>query len=267
MSLTLFLATWAAVLGALIGSFLNVVIYRVPAGLSIVRPPSACPGCKTPISARDNVPVLSWLALRGRCRSCAEPISRRYPAVELLTAVLFVAVVLRFASGTPADLWAVPAFWVLAGLAVSLSAIDLDVQRLPDPIVFFGYAAGGGLLVSASLLGAGDGTDALIRAAIGGVGMYVFHFVLMFAWPAGMGFGDVKLSLLTGMFLAWLGWGPLAVGVTSSYVLGVVFAAVLAATGHKTKGIPFGPSMFAGVALGVAFGEPLWAAYLTTVGL
>ena len=102
MSLTLFLAAWSAVLGALIGSFLNVVIYRVPAGLSIVRPPSACPGCRTAIRARDNVPVLSWLVLRGRCRSCAEPISRRYPAVELLTAVLFVAVVLRFAGGPPA---------------------------------------------------------------------------------------------------------------------------------------------------------------------
>ena len=263
---TLFVTVWAALLGGLIGSFLNVVIYRVPAGLSIVRPPSACPGCRSPIAVRDNIPVLSWLLLRGRCRSCGEPISKRYPVVELLTAVLFVGVVFRFAGGGPADLWAVPAFWVLAGLAVSLSVIDLDVHRLPNPIVFFGYAAGGVLLVAASLLGAGDGTDALIRAVYGGVGMFVFHFVLMCAWPAGMGFGDVKLALVTGMFLGWLGWGPLFIGVVLSYVLGVVFAGVLAVTGHKTKGVPFGPSMFAGAALGVAFGQPLWAAYLTTLG-
>lgn len=264
--MTVVLLPFTTLLGALIGSFLNVVIHRVPAGQSVVRPPSACPGCGARIRPYDNVPVLSWLVLRGRCRDCAAPISKRYPLVEALTAALFAAVTVRFAGGTDVtDLWALPAFLLLAALGVALSGIDLDVHRLPNPLVFTGYLAGGPLLVAASLLGAGDGTDALVRAAIGGVGLFTFHFAAMVAYPAGMGFGDVKLAGVTGMYLAWLGWGPLAVGVMASYLIGAVAGLVLG-KGKRGQGIPFGPCMFAGVAVGIAVGQPLWDAYLGLLG-
>lgn len=259
--MTVVLLPFTTLLGALIGSFLNVVIHRVPAGLSVVSPPSACPGCGTRIRPWDNVPVLSWLVLRGRCRDCAEPISKRYPLVEALTAALFAAVTVRFGGGELTDLWALPAFLLLTALGVALSGIDLDTHRLPNPLVFTGYLAGGPLLVAASLLGAGDGTDALVRAGIGAAAMFGLHFAAMVAYPGGMGFGDVKLAGVTGMYLAWLGWGPLAVGVMASFVIGAVVGLALG-KGRRGQGIPFGPFMFTGVAVGVAVGEPLWAAYL-----
>lgn len=263
--MTALVVAFTALLGALLGSFLNVVIHRVPAGQSVVHPPSACPSCRTRIRPRDNVPVLSWLMLRGRCRDCAEPISRRYPLVEALTAVLFAAVAVRFGgSGDVADLWAMPAFLLLASLGVALSGIDLDVHRLPNPLVFTGYLVGAPLLLAATLLGAGDGSAALVRAAIGAVGIFAFHFVAMLAYPGGMGFGDVKLAGVTGMYLAWLGWGPLVVGVMASYVIGAG-AGLVAGKGKRGQGIPFGPCMFAGVALGVTAGEPLWSAYLSLI--
>ena len=259
-------ALWAGLVGAVIGSFLNVVIYRVPAGLSIARPPSACPTCHTQIRARDNVPILSWLALRGRCRTCREPISRRYPVVEAVTAVLFAAVALHFGLATT-DAWSILPFWVLTAAAVALSAIDLDTGRLPDPIVGFAYAAGGVALLGATLAGAGDGPGALGRAALGAAALFALHLVAFLAYPKGIGFGDVKLAGVTGMFLAWLGWGPLLVGVLASYVVGLLAVVVLAACGRGTRAIPFGPAMFAGAWLGVAVGAPMWHTYLQVMGL
>lgn len=155
------LATFVAMLGLAVGSFLNVVAYRVPLGLSVVSPPSACPGCSTEIRARDNVPVLSWLALRGRCRDCAEPISVRYPIVELITGVLFIAVAVAFlppilpapdAATAVAGALVLVAFLTLAALSVALTAIDLDVQRLPDRLVIPGYVVGGVLLPASAVL-------------------------------------------------------------------------------------------------------------------
>ena len=135
----------------------------------------------------------------GRCRTCREPISARYPIVEALTAVLFVGVALRFGMGT-ATSWAIGPFWVLAACAVALSAIDLDTHRLPDPIVGFAYLAGGAGLLAASAAGAGDGLDALGRAGIGAAAGFTLHLVALIAYPQGMGFGDVKLAGVTGMF-------------------------------------------------------------------
>ncbi len=245
-----------AVLGLLVGSFLNVVVWRVPRGESVVHPPSACPGCGRPIRPRDNVPVLSWLLLRGRCRDCGTRISVRYPAVELASAVLFGLVAWHV------EPWAVPAFAYLAAVGLALALIDLDTHRLPNVIVLPSYPVLAALLTLASW-GTGD-WPALLRALIGGTALWAGYFALCLAYPRGMGFGDVKLAGLLGGALAWLGWGAFAVGAFGAFLLGGVFSVVLLVTGRARRGtgIPFGPWMLLGAAVGVAVGEPLWAAYL-----
>jgi leader peptidase (prepilin peptidase) / N-methyltransferase len=245
-----------AVLGALVGSFLNVVVHRLPRRESLVRPRSRCPRCGVPVAPRDNVPILSWLLLRGRCRDCGTPISVRYPLVEAGTAVLFGLVGLRM------DPWAVPAFAYLAAVGVALALIDLDTHRLPDVIVLPSYAVLAVLLTVASA-GTGD-WSALLRAGIGGVALWTLYFAMVVAYPRGMGFGDVKLAGLLGGCLAWLGWGPFAVGSFGAFLLGGLFSLGLLATGRASRGsgIPFGPWMIAGAAVGIAAGAPLWDAYL-----
>jgi len=251
-------AVIAGALGLVIGSFLNVVIWRVPRGLSIVSPPSACPKCAASIRRRDNIPVLSWVVLRGRCRDCDAPISRRYPLVELGTAALFVLVVLRFDAG-----WPTLAYLYLAAIAVALALIDLDVHKLPNAIVLPAYGVGLALLALASW-GTGD-WGALVRALIGSAALFAFYFLTVLVYPAGMGFGDVKLAGVVGLFLGWLGWGALIVGAFGAFLLGGVFSIALLVSGRATRksGIPFGPWMLLGAAVGVAVGERLWADYLS----
>lgn len=252
-----------AVLGLVVGSFLNVVIHRVPEGASVVRPRSACPSCGHVIGARDNVPVLSWLLLRGRCRSCGARIPARYPAVELVTAALFVVTGAHV--GTTYGPAAVPAFLYLAAIGVALTVIDVQVHRLPNAIVLPSYPVLAVLLAVASW-GTGD-WPALLRAVIGGVVLYVVYFLLAVAKPGGMGFGDVKLAGLLGAALAWCGWPELAVGSFAAFLLGGVYALVLLALGRagRTSGIPFGPWMILGAALGIGFGATVWDAYLGLV--
>jgi leader peptidase (prepilin peptidase)/N-methyltransferase len=248
------------VFGAGIGSFLNVVIWRVPRGESIVSPPSACPACGHRIRRRDNVPLVSWLVLRGRCRDCAAPISRRYPLVEALTAALFVLVIVRFSGGP--TLGAVPAYWYLAAIGVALSLIDLDTHRLPDAIVLPSYPVLAVLLAVASWT-SGD-FSGLVRAGIGSLSLTAFYFLLRVRKPGGMGLGDVRLAGVLGGGLAWLGWGAFAGGAFGAFLAGGVFSIGLVAAkraGGKTR-VPFGPWMVVGAAIGVAFGEPLWTAYL-----
>jgi len=257
------LAAWlvaaAALLGLVVGSFLNVVVWRVPRGQSVVRPRSACPACGHPIRARDNVPVLSWLLLRGRCRDCGEPISPRYLVVELGTAVLFALVAWRFGYA-----WETPVFLWLAGAAIALALIDVEHHRLPDAIVGPSYVVAAVGLDAIAL--ASGRLDDLARAGAGGAVLLAFYFALLFAYPAGMGWGDVKLAGLLGLHLGWLGWGTLVVGAFAAFVLGGLFAIgllVAGRAGRKTK-VPFGPWMLLGAAVGVAVGEPLWSAYLGT---
>lgn len=252
-----------AALGLVVGSFLNVVVWRVPRGESVVRPPSACPACGHPIRPRDNVPVVSWLVLRRRCRDCAAPISARYPVVEAATAVLFLLVLWRFAGGP--TLAALPAYWYLAAIGLALSLIDVETSRLPNAIVLPGYPV---LLVLLTAASWGDGDfAALARAGIGGAGLLVFYFLLRVLRPGGMGLGDVKLAGLLGAALAWLGWGAFVVGAFAAFLVGGVFSLGLVFAGRasrKTR-VPFGPWMVLGAAVGVACGESLWAAYLDLV--
>ena len=247
--------------GLIIGSFLNVVIWRVPRGRSVVRPASACPACGAAIRAYDNVPIVSWLVLRGRCRDCHAAISVRYPAVEALTSVAFVLVALRFL-GEPAEAWATPAYLYLAAIAVALALIDIDTHRLPDSIILPSI---GVMLVLLAVASAATGDWSRFgRALIGATVLFGTYFAMLVAYPAGMGFGDVKLAAVLGLSLAWLGWGPLAVGAFAAFVLGGVFSLLLVATGkaNRKTAVPFGPWMLLGAASGIGAGTSLWAAYL-----
>ncbi len=247
-------------------------------------------GCGQQIRGYDNIPVLSWLVLRGKCRGCRAGISVRYPLVELGTAVFFGVVAWwgvsgglaatlrdgRFAipQGTElagaelaALVLAIVAFLWLAGVSVALALIDLDTKRLPNVIVLPSYLVGGALLAASSIL-IGN-YSALITAGIGLVAMWVAYYLMAIAYPGGMGFGDVKLAGVLGLYLGWLGWGPLAVGAFSAFLLGGFFslALLLARRADRKSGIPFGPWMLAGAWLGIFFGESIWTAYLTLYGL
>jgi leader peptidase (prepilin peptidase)/N-methyltransferase len=235
------------VLGLLIGSFLNVVIHRVPRGESIVRPGSHCPACSTPVRGVHNIPIIGWLMLRGRCASCKTTISLRYPIVESTTALLFVAVALRF--GFSALL---PAYLYLTAIAVALAAIDFDVQRLPDAIVLPSYVIGVLLLMPAGAIN-GDWHSA-VRGLLAMTGLFALYFVLAIAYPGGMGFGDVKLAGLLGLYLGWLSWGSVVVATFSAFLLGALVggALMIARRATRKSAIPFGPFMLAG-ALGALF--------------
>ncbi|MDN4616242.1 prepilin peptidase [Leifsonia sp. F6_8S_P_1B] len=267
-----------AVFGALIGSFLNVVVFRVPAGRSIVAPPSACGSCGEQIRPYDNIPVISWLVLRGRCRACRSSISLRYPLVEAATAVAFGVVAWWFWAGpeAPAGRGAgalaagvvqVVAYLYLAAISIALALIDLDTHRLPNAIVLPGYAVGALLLGAAGLL-AGD-PGALLRAAIGGAALFLLYLALALAYPGGMGFGDVKLAGVLGLFLGFLGWDALVVGAFAAFVLGGLFAVALLVLrrARRGTGIPFGPWMLAGAWLGILAGPAVARAYLALLGL
>ncbi len=261
----LLIVAFAALLGLAVGSFLNVVVWRTPRGESLVSPASACPGCGHAIRRRDNVPVLSWLVLRGRCRDCGMRISARYPLVEAATGVIFALIATRFVA---ADLpGAIPAFLYLGAISIALTLIDLDTHRLPNAIVLPAYPVSIALL-SIGSFATGDWIS-LARAAAGAGAMFAFYLALALIRPRGMGFGDVKLSGVLGLYLGWLGWDALAVGTFAAFLLGGVFSIVLLVSRRvgRRSGIPFGPWMIGGAAVGVFFGERIASAYLSLVGL
>ena len=243
-------------LGLLIGSFLNVVIWRVPRGESIVRPASHCPSCDNDLQAHDNIPVVSWLLLRGRCRYCQTRISARYPLVELATAALFAAVAAKV--GSHATL---PAYLYLAAIAVALSLIDLDVKRLPNAIVLPSYGVGLVLLGIAAAVE--PSWNSLLRGLFGMLAYYGAFFLLVLIYPKGMGFGDVKLAGVLGLYLGYLGWDVLAVGAFGGVVLGGVTGVVLMSmrrAGRKSA-IPYGPFMLVGALVGLFAGADIAHAY------
>ncbi|HEY0373339.1 MAG TPA: prepilin peptidase [Amnibacterium sp.] len=274
MSTVLILAV--GMFGLLIGSFLNVVAYRVPIGMSVVAPPSACPGCGTPIAARDNVPLLSWVLLRGACRHCRMPISVRYPLVEAATGIVFAVAALPFlprvtTAADPRIALAggleLVAYLYLAAISVALAVIDLDVRRLPDAIVLPSYAVAAALLVAVDLL-RGDAAK-LPLVVIGGAGSFLFYYLLRVLKPGGMGLGDVKLAGVLGLYLGQAGLGQLLVGTFAAFVLGGVagIALILARRSTRRSTIPFGPWMLGGAWIGILAGAPLADAYLRLIGV
>ena len=198
MPLHLLAAVYVAILGLIVGSYLNVVIYRVPLGLSTVTPRSRCPGCGAPIRARDNVPVFSYLILRGRCRSCGTPISWRYPAIETATALLFVACLERFGFTLET-----PAAMLFCCLMVALAMIDADHMILPDRITWPGIAVGIAVQPWAPLAGL---VPAVAGALLGGgLLLAVWGGWYLLRHEEGMGLGDVKMLAMVGAFLGWRG--------------------------------------------------------------
>lgn len=269
-----YFVTMAGIFGLLIGSFLNVVIYRVPAGKSLL-PSSHCPGCDTAIKPWQNVPVLSWIALRGRCASCKTRISVRYPLVELGTGIAFASIAWWWlVSGATSEHGQVAlvlqfvALLYLAAASIALSLIDLDTFRLPNSIVLSSIAVLALLLLAASIC-VPDGLLwwPLARAGLGALALSLFYATLWFFWPGGMGLGDVKLSSALGLMLGWFGWGALVVGAFAAFVFGGVFgvALVLAGRGSRKSRIPFGPWMILGAWFGIFAGEPLANWYLDAV--
>jgi leader peptidase (prepilin peptidase) / N-methyltransferase len=264
------------VLGAVFGSFLNVVIYRVPRSESVVKPASHCPHCGSAIRARDNIPILSWILLGRRCRDCREPISARYPLVEGATAAALIGVAALFLPGLLAA-QSVPeaisasaslvGFSYLAVISIALCIIDIESHRLPDVIVLPGYAVAAAMLAIGTIA-SGD-TGRLTVSLIAGVGLFILYFVPWFIVPAGMGFGDVKLAGVLGLFLGWLGWGQFAVGAFAPFLLGGVFSVVLLLlrrAGRKSR-IPFGPWMLLGAWIGIVVGDEIFSGYLALFGL
>jgi leader peptidase (prepilin peptidase) / N-methyltransferase len=253
----LLLVAGCALLGLMVGSFLNVVIHRVPAGESVVAPRSRCPKCGTELANRDNIPVVSWLLLRGKCRTCGTPISPRYPLVEALTAVLFGVVAARI--GFEPEL---PAFLVLTAFLIALSAIDLDTFLLPKKLVWPAFFAGVVLLGGASLI-EGETQDA-IEAAAGSAIAFGLLFLIHFISPKGMGFGDVRLAAVLGLYLGYLELPTVGVGLFLSFlVASVVGVGLMVAKkrGRKDR-VPFGPFLAVGTGLAIVFGEAILDLYL-----
>lgn len=261
------IAIVAGLLGLVFASFGNVVIHRVPQGQSVVRPPSACPGCQTPIQPRDNIPVLSWVLLRGRCRTCGEPISRRYPLVELTGGVLFGVTGYWLAAMTPPDYWALPGMLLFVWMLLVVSVIDYNTRRIPNALVYPLTPALLVLLVAAALLNGEPGriTDMLI----GAVGAFAFLLLLAFINPRGMGMGDVKYAAFLGIGLGYVGIGSVLIGIFGAFLLGSVISITLIVTKLRTRKdlIPFGPFLSAGAFLALLFGPALVKAYLESTGL
>jgi leader peptidase (prepilin peptidase) / N-methyltransferase len=248
-----------ALFGLAVGSFLNVVIHRVPRGESLVRPGSHCPSCDQPVRARHNLPIVGWLMLRGRCADCAAAISVRYPLVELVTALLFVAVTIQVVHLHLTA--ALPAYLFFAAVAVALSAIDLDVLRLPNAIVYPSYFVLGALLSLAALIQGGPAP--LVRAAIGAAALFTLYLALAIAYPVGMGFGDVKLAGVVGGALGFLSYSALVIGAFAAFVIGacVATALLLSRSATRKSAIPFGPFMVTGALVALFASVPLGHLY------
>jgi leader peptidase (prepilin peptidase)/N-methyltransferase len=240
------------VLGLLIGSFLNVVAYRIPLDQSVVDPPSACPACGHRIRPLDNIPVVSWLLLRGRCRDCGAPISPRYAIVEISTAAIFAVAAVIIGSA-----WVLPAYWWFAGVSITLVLTDLDHQRIPNRILFPGFIVGAVLLTIGALLDGDAG--ALGRAAGGAAGYFGLLLGIAVAARGGFGYGDVKLAALLGLFLAYRSWETLVVGVFAAFVVGglVSIGLLIARRAGRKDAIAFGPALVVGAFVAIAWGDAI----------
>jgi leader peptidase (prepilin peptidase)/N-methyltransferase len=240
----------AAIFGLLIGSFLNVVAYRLPRGESLSHPRSRCPGCGAAIAAYDNIPVLSWLLLRGRCRRCGEPISIRYPLVEATTAVLYALVV-----AAQDDALGIALGLLLVTALIPITLIDLDLRLIPNRITLPAAVAA---LIAAVILDVSFVPEQLIAGAAAGG----FFLLAALAYPRGMGMGDVKLAGMLGLYLGRAVAPALFVALIAGVVVGAVIIARVGTREGRRTAVPFGPFLALGGLFGLFFGDAVMDAYL-----
>jgi leader peptidase (prepilin peptidase)/N-methyltransferase len=231
--------------GLLVGSFLNVVAYRLPRGESLVKPRSRCPSCETPIKPYDNIPVISWLVLRGRCRHCGHPISVRYPLVEASTAALYAAVAAD--KDTAVDL---ALGLILVTALVPIVLIDLEYRLIPNLIT--GPAA-----VAALIAGLALDLDGVPEQLIAGAGAGGFFLIAALAYPRGMGMGDVKLAGVMGLCLGKAVAPAILIGLLAGVVVGGVIIARVGATQGRKTAVPFGPFLALGAVIALFAGDAM----------
>ncbi len=251
------------ILGAAIGSFLNVVIYRLPAGLSLLHPPSRCPHCLTPIKKRDNLPIVGWLKLKGRCAHCKTPISPRYPLIEAVSGGLFLISYIAFGLSLQT-----PAYWLFLSLLLALAMIDFDTMTLSNPLMQLGVITG--LIFQATigytLHGFSGSIVSLASSAIGmAIGILLIDSITIigsaiFRRPA-MGDGDALLAAMMG---AWLGWKYLLLAIFLAALVGTIvgYGGRLIGQMQRFQKMPFGPCLAMGAALSVFMGQGLLSNYL-----
>ena len=245
-------AVLAGIFGAIFGSFINVVIWRLPRGESLVRPGSQCPHCGSPVKAYDNIPVVSWLVLRGRCRTCGQPISARYPLVEALTAVLMALVPIFL--GADEDVWI---GFAMVLILVPLTFIDLDHRILPNKLTYPSVP------LAIALTAAFD-TDDLAAHLIAGAAAFGFLFAAAWFYPRGMGVGDVKLAGVLGLFLGRAVAPALLVAFLLGSLVGIGVMAVKGVKAGRKTAIPFGPFLAVGGLFGLYVGDGVVDWYLDT---
>ncbi len=243
--------TYTAIFGLLIGSFLTVVVDRVPRGASIVAPGSACGACGLELGPRDLVPVFSWLALRGKCRRCKSKIGVEPLILEVATSSLFTAFAVKF------DLsWELGAFCALGAGLIALSWIDLHTKRLPREIIYVTSAIGIPLLCVAALVR--HEPRRMLMMLLGAAIALSFMGLIYVLSKGGMGDGDVRLSPLLGAYLGWLNPGFVAVGLFLGFLLGAVIGValmIIGKAGRKTA-VPFGPFLAVGTVVAIWVGQP-----------
>ncbi len=242
--------TFAGVLGTIIGSFLNVVAYRLPRHESLISPASHCPGCGTPVKPYDNIPVLSWFLLRGHCRSCGTAISVRYPLVEAATGLLCIGAVLAHESAVEVALSI-----VLILLVVPAALIDLEHRIIPNKITALGAALALG--IGLALDPGGETTRLIAGAGAGG-----FLLLAALAYPGGMGMGDVKLAGMMGLFLGTAVAPAILIALVSGTAVGAVIIARKGAREGRKTAVPFGPFLALGALVAIFAGQPLVDVYV-----
>ena len=261
MSDLVLVALGCGVLGLIFGSFANVVIHRVPAGESLSSPPSTCPSCGKRIRPYDNVPVVSWLVLGGKCRHCGQRISPQYPLVELGMGVAFAAVGARIGPD-----WTLPGYLLFAWLLIVVAVIDAKTRKIPNRLTYPLTPALLVLMVVAAFLN--DEPSRAVAVVAGGLGGFLGLLILALIQPRGMGMGDVKLAGFIGIGLGYLGWGHVVLGLFGGFLLGGVISIVLMVTRIRGRRdmIPFGPYLSAGALLALLFGAPIIDAYVRSLG-
>ncbi|MDA8326358.1 MAG: prepilin peptidase [Nitrospiraceae bacterium] len=248
---------FSAVIGLIVGSFANVCIYRLPRGKSVIRPASRCPSCQTPIKPWNNIPVLSYLMLRGRCRACGQPISARYPAVECLNGLLYAIALYRFGP-TARTLF----YFLFITALIVITFIDYDFQIIPDEITLPGIPVGilaGWLILPDPFYRALD--MGVVASCIGAATGFALFYAIAFMSRGGMGGGDIKMMTMAG---AVLGWEGVLLTTFTASLLGSaigIYLVIFKGKGRKWK-IPFGPFLAAGALFSLFYGQEAVSWYL-----